>query len=201
MAGRVPASLLGAVTRWDRTADEPKGEESHPSLVGIPVSLRAENGQLWHSTSDSEGIVTFEALPAGSYSIIPIFPQTLTFDRGQNLGHDYSKVTIPASSPAKPAFCRASLEGVPSSGIEGRVLTSGHALRDAVVTAWLIRNGRDRDISDGFPENGNFRLPHLPAGTYRITFSEDSGKRKLPGYTQIVEVREARITRVVLARK
>jgi hypothetical protein len=194
---KTPASLLGRVVQWNRTADESKGEETQRNLAGISVMARSEGGETWRSTSDQQGVITFQSLPSGKYSLSPQFPKNMVLYSGQNIGHNFSQVVIPVSSDSEPAFCRAYLEGMPSSGIEGRVST-GLALRNAVVTAWLMTNGNRRKIADDFPENGSFKLLHLPPGKYEITLSHDYGKHKLPAYTQTIEVRDATITKVIL---
>jgi hypothetical protein len=199
-SGKKPASLLGRVVQWNRAADESKGEETRTYLAGISVMAHSERGETWRSISDRQGVVTFESLPPGKYSLTPELPQNLVLYSGQNIGHDFSQVVIPALSDSKPGFCRAYLEGMPSSGIEGRVLT-GLALRNPVVTAWLVKNGNRREIEDDFLENGSFQLHHLPSGRYEITLSDDYGRHKLPTYTQTVQVRDRTITRVILTPK
>jgi hypothetical protein len=92
-------------------------------------------------------------------------------------------------------------EGEPSAGITGRVIASKAVLRNAVVTAWLLRNGKKREIVDDFPEGGRFELRNMPAGTYLLTLSADYGKRTLGAYTQTVKVQDGSTTEVLLTPK
>jgi hypothetical protein len=193
-----PASLLVALTRENFTAN-PFSSRAQTPLPTIAVTAQSQSGKTWKSTSDKKGIVTFEDLPPGDYVLSPEFALGFTLYRGQNLGYDFSKVTIPASTSSDPAFCRAFLEAIPSAGITGRVVASKQNLQNSVVTAWLLQNGKKRAIRIGFPENGIFELRHLPAGTYLLTFGH--GRDDLPSYTQTVVVRIALTTEVVLSRK
>jgi hypothetical protein len=145
--------------------------------------------------------VAFEVLPPGEYVLSPEFPLGLTLYLGQNIGYDFSKVTIPANTGSDPAFCRAHLEAIPSAGITGHVVASSRELRNSVVTAWLLQNGKKREIRSDFPEHGVFELRHLPAGTYLLTFGANYGRNKLTDYTKTVVVRNALTTEVTLSRK
>jgi hypothetical protein len=199
-SGQRPASLLATVNREDFTVD-PSSNETERPLAGVTVTAQSQSGKIWKSTSDRRGVVTFEVLPPGDYVLSPEFPLGLTLYRGQNIGYDFSKVTIPASSSSDPAFCRAYLEAIPSAGITGRVVASKRELQNSVVAAWLLQNGKKREIRDDFPENGLFALSHLPAGTYLLTFGANYGRNKLPAYTQTVIVHNALTTEVILSRK
>jgi hypothetical protein len=90
---------------------------------------------------------------------------------------------------------------MPSGGIVGNIKMPRQGLPNAVVTAWLIKDGKIREIQDDFPEGGRFHLSHLPAGAYQITLSTNYGKLKLSAYTQNVEVRDGSITDVFLRPK
>jgi len=165
------------------------------------VTAQSQSGKIWRSTSDSWGVATFEVLPPGDYVLSPEFPLGLMPYRGQNLGYDFSKVTIPADTDSNPAFCRANLEAIPSAGITGRVVASKSELQNSVVTAWLLQDGKKREIRIAFPENGAFELRHLPAGNYLLTFGSNYGRDKFPAYTKTVVVRSAQTTEVILSRK
>jgi hypothetical protein len=199
-SGQRPASLLATLTQEDFTAN-PSSNKAERPLAEVTVTAQSQSGKIWRSTSDRQGIVTFEVLPPGDYILSPEFPLGLMLYRGQNIGHDFSKVTIPANTSSDPAFCRAYLEAIPSAGITGRVVASKRELRNSVVTAWLLQNGKKREIRDDFPENGVFELSHLPAGTYLLTFGANYGRNKLPAYTQTVIVHNALTTEVILSRK
>ena len=199
-SGQGPAALMATLTREDFIAG-PSSNEAERPLAEVTVTAQSQSGKRWRSTSDRQGIVTFEVLPPGDYILNPEFPLGLTLYRGQNIGHDFSKVTIPASTSSDPAFCRAYLEAIPSAGITGRVVASKRELRNSVVTAWLLQNGKKREIRDDFPEHGAFELSHLPAGTYLLTFGANYGRNKLPAYTQTVIVHNALTTEVILSRK
>ena len=199
-SGQSPAALLATLTREDFTAN-PTSYRTQRPLAEVTITAQSQSGKIWRSTSDRQGIVTFEVLPPGDYILGAEFPLGLTLYRGQNIGHDFSKVTIPASTSSDPAFCRAYLEAIPSSGITGRVVASKRELQNSVVTAWLLQNGKKREIRDDFPENGVFELSHLPAGTYLLTFGANYGRNKLPAYTQTVIVHNALTTEVTLSRK
>jgi hypothetical protein len=196
--GQKPASLLATVTRENFTAN-PFSSRAQSPLPKIAVTTQSQSGKTWKSTSDEQGIVTFEALPPGDYVLSPEFPLGLTLDRGQNMGYDFSKVTIPASTTSDPGFCRAYLEAIPSAGIVGRVAASKRDLENSVVTAWLLQNGKKRAIRIEFLKNGAFELRHLPAGAYLLTFGH--GRNDLPSYTQTVVVRNALTTEVILSPK
>jgi hypothetical protein len=198
-SGQRPASLLATLTQEDFTVDA--SSKAERPLAGVTVTAQSPSGKIWKSTSDRQGVVTFEVLPPGDYVLSPEFPLGLTLYRGQNIGHDFSKVTIPANAGSNPAFCRAYLEAIPSAGITGRVVASRRELQNSVVTAWLLQNGKKREIRDDFPENGAFELRHLPAGTYLLTFGSNYGRDKFPAYTQTVVVRNALTTEVILRRK
>jgi hypothetical protein len=199
-SGQSPASLLANVTQEVLTTNRFGNRDARP-LVGVRVTAKSQSGKIWESTSDRQGIATFEVLPPGDYVLSPEFPLGLTLYRGQNIGYDFSKVTIPENPRSDPAFCRAYLEAIPSSGITGRVLASKNELQNSVVTAWLLQNGKKRSIRDGFPENGAFELRHLAAGTYLLTFGSNYGRNKLPAYTQTVIVHNALTTKVILSPK
>lgn len=199
-SGQKPASLLATLTQEDFTVD-PSSSDAERPLAGVTVTAQSQSGKIWKSSSDRRGVVTFEVLPAGDYVLSPEFPLGMTLYRGQNIGYDFSKVTIPANTDADPAFCRAYLEAIPSAGITGRVVASKRELQNSVVTAWLLQNGKKREIRVDFPENGTFELGHLPAGTYLLTFGSNYGRDKFPAYTQTVVVRNALTTEVILSRK
>jgi hypothetical protein len=199
-SGQSPASLLANVTQEVLTTNSFGNRDARP-LAGVRVIAKSQSGKVWESNSDRLGIVTFEVLPPGNYILSPEFPLGLTLYRGQNIGYDFSKVTIPENPRSDPAFCRAYLEAIPSSGIAGRVLASKEELQNSVVTAWLLQNGKKRAIGNDFPENGAFELRHLPAGTYLLTFGSNHGRNKLPTYTQTVIVHKALTTEVILGPK
>jgi hypothetical protein len=199
-SGESPAPLLVTLTREALTVDPSSIRGARP-LAGVTVTAQSQSGRIWRSTSDRQGIVTFEVLPPEDYILSPELPIGLTLYRGQNMGYDFSKVTIPANNNSDPVFCRAYLQAIPSAGITGRVIAPKRELQNSVVSAWLVQNGKKRAISVGFPENGVFELGHLPAGTYLLTFGANYGRNKLPAYTQTVIVHNALTTKVILSRK
>jgi hypothetical protein len=199
-SGQGPASLLATLTREALTVNPSSNRAARP-LAEVTVTAQSKSGRIWRSTSDKQGIVTFEALPPGDYILGPELPLGLTLYRGQNMGYDFSRVTIPANTSSDPAFCRAYLEAIPSAGITGRVIASKSELQNSVVTAWLLQNGKKRAIGVGFLENGAFELNHLPAGAYLLTFGVNYGRNKLPAYTKTVIVHDALTTEVTLSRK
>ncbi len=199
-SGQRPASLLATLTQEDFTVDPPSNKAERP-LADVTVTAQSQSGKIWKSTSDKRGVVTFEVLPPGDYVLSPEFSVGLILYRGQNIGYDFSKVTIPANTGSDPPFCRAYLEAISSAGITGRVVASKRELQNSVVTAWLLQNGKKREIRVDFPENGAFELRHLPPGTYLLTFGSNYGRDKFPAYTQTVVVRNALTTEVILSRK
>lgn len=213
--GRKQDSLMGSVRQQQLSRDSRTGKviqrqispgwDSYPIYVEKPlpsIVVTALHGRdLYAASTDGEGIFSFPDLPSGDYVLTPTLPAGLKLYRGENVGRDYSRVTIPEPTNERP-LCRAYLLGQPNGGISGRIVGSPRFLKRVTISAWLIEDQDKIEIESDFPgPDGMFVLGSLPPGHYQVVATTGVGPHKRPQFSREAMVSENGTSQVVLTSK
>ncbi len=181
VAATVP-NINASIAEAGRISGTVTGTNGTTPLSGINVQIYAWSDGAWTSLGNdpwtaSDGSYTAGGLPTGSYR--------LRFQdwSGQYLAEWYDNVTDETLATAVNVVAGATADGRNASlsiagKIRGKVTGPGGttALPDITATAYR-QNGTDWDWTDGTTtdDTGVYELNGLPAGTYRVEFSDGMG--------------------------
>jgi hypothetical protein len=175
--GQRPPSLAGVIRKIERNFRGITGRHPPKGLGGVIVTIRSQGEQqrppfTLETRSDSEGVYTFDNLPAGEYRVQAEVPSAgrLSWFLG-NGGSMDTPYTIDAG------WCHIRNLDVFSSGsIEGRVIgPDGQPLLQGLVS--ILPDGdempeSERDLySVSLNHTGSYKFVHLPAGRYLIVIN------------------------------
>jgi hypothetical protein len=153
--------------------------ESQP-LEGIPVRVIGSHGALFSTVTDSHGAYSFDWLPPDTYNLEETLPSGLALAQGAAP----QPFAIAAADKQVSNFgCLLNVFVRPDCQISGTVVDPTGARMPGFVTlepadpkeaaAARQRGGLPGDET----EDGNFKLPQLPPGRYRLIFNPKIGGR------------------------
>lgn len=153
--------------------------ESQP-LDGVPVRAVGNHGSLFSTVTDQHGVYSFAWLPPDTYHLEEALPSGFTLAQGAAP----QPFVITAADKQVPGFaCNLDVYAKPDGQISGIVVD----LAGRGVPGFLTLEPTDPKEAKaafqrgGLPgdetEDGNFKLPQLPPGRYRLVFSPKIGSR------------------------
>lgn len=138
-----------------------KQNENGLPLARVEFALQKEDGStLMTAVSDELGIVTFEKIPFGSYTIVETAPLS---------GYLRSEVNVCLTvdgSFVNPSQPLATIVNRPAEILLHKVDTEGNPLAGAV---FALLNGQGETVQTAVSdENGSVRFPSIPYGQYTL---------------------------------
>ena len=171
--------LAGTVFVSPKGAGYADQVESQP-LEGVPVRVIGSHGGLFSTVTDSHGAYSFDWLPPDTYNLEETLPPGFALAQGAAP----QPIVITAGDKQASNFgCLVNVSVGPDGQISGTVVDATGTRVPGFVTlepadpkeaaAARQRGGLPGDET----ENGNFKLPQLPPGRYRLIFSPKIGSR------------------------
>jgi hypothetical protein len=169
--------LVGTVFVVPKGAGYADQVESRP-LEGVPVRAIGSHGGLFSTVTDSHGAYSFDWLPPDTYNLEETLPSGLALAQG---AAPQPFVIAAADKQVSNFGCLVNVFVRPDCQISGTVVDATGARVPGFVTlepadpkeaaAARQRGGLPGDET----EDGNFKLPQLPPGRYRLIFSPKIG--------------------------
>ena len=164
--------LAGTVFVSPKGAGYADQVESQP-LEGVPVRVIGSHGGLFSTVTDSHGAYSFDWLPPDTYNLEETLPPGFALAQG---AAPQPIVITAADKQASNFGCLVNVSVGPDGQISGTVVDAIGTRVPGFVTlepadpkeaaAARQRGGLPGDET----ENGNFKLPQLPPGRYRLVF-------------------------------
>ena len=169
--------LFGTVFVLPKGAGSVDQIESQP-LEGVPVGAIGSHGASFSTVTDHHGAYSFDWLPPDTYSLQDVLPAGFALAQGAAP----QPFVITAADKRAPNFgCLVDVYVGPDCQISGTVVDATGVPMPGFVTlepadpkeaaAARLRGGLRGDET----EDGNFTLPQLPPGRYRLVFISKIG--------------------------
>jgi len=139
-------------------------------LAGVSIRLKGSRGEIFSTITDTHGVYSFSTLPLGAYRIEHDLPFGLARNSKEPISVELS------DQDGRGAGCRVDVFARPDGVISGTVVDGNGKGLAGFVTLEPI-DPAEAKLSlqrGGLPGDemvdGNFTLPTLPPGRYRLVF-------------------------------
>lgn len=147
------------------------------------IVVRDANDDTFFGVTRRDGSVTLRVAPG---------PRELVVDE---FGFESASIDVDAAADAQTDFGQVVLPFIPGE-VFGQVSVESPAVAQSISIS-LDRGGVDQVVADG---NGNYRLPVVPAGTYRLTAFADGHDAVEFGGVTVVPDEETEVPPLFLSR-
>jgi hypothetical protein len=158
--------IIGEAPRGVRYEDTPN---TRP-LAGVSIRLKGSRGEVFSTITDAHGVYSFSTLPLGTYQIEHDLPLGLARNSKEPISVELS------DQDGRGAGCRIDVFARPDGVIAGTVVDgSGKPLAGFVALEPVDPDeAKLSSQRGGLPGcdtlDGNFTLPNVPPGRYRLIF-------------------------------
>ncbi len=172
-------SLAGQIAQHDRSFEGPIGMHDPKPLPNVMVRVK-EDGKVYETRADAEGLYSFYDLPPGQHEFAPDLPSgtILSWFIGSN------KPAVPFELNAH-ACQERNIDVFASGSIQGRILDSSNKLLPEalvyIVTAEAtVLPKEHQSYWESQGKEGFFKFVHIPPGRYFILVNPDDSLN--PGF-------------------
>lgn len=168
-------SLAGRIAQYDRNFDGPLGRHAPKSLPNTLVRVKAEDGRVYETRADADGLYAFFSLPPGRYRFAPDLPPGTTLS--WYFGSD---------EPLMPFELRGgcqeeNIDVFAVGSIQGRVLDSSnnllpHAFVYIIPAEEKVLREERQMYWESQGERRFFKFVHIPPGRYLIVVNPDDSR-------------------------
>jgi hypothetical protein len=173
--GQQVPSLAGQIARYDRSFEGILGMHDPKPLSNVMVRVK-EDGKLYETKADAEGLYAFYNLPSGPYEFAPDLPPNTTLS--WFIGSDRPQVPFELNAGG----CQErNIDVFASGSIQGRILdASNKPLSDSlayIVPADEKVLPKQRQLYwESQRKEGFFKFVHIPPGQYLILVNPDDSQ-------------------------
>ena len=172
-------SLAGQIAQHDRSFEGPIGMRDPRPLPNVLVRVK-EDGKVYETRADADGLYSFYDLPSGQYQFAPDLPSGTTLS--WFIGSDKPPVSFELNAHG----CQErNIDVFASGSIQGRIIDSSNKLLSEafayIVSAEETALPKERQLyweSQG--KDGFFKFVHIPPGRYLILVNPDNSQN--PGF-------------------